>query len=250
MPLQGCATEPSASGSETCRPSGRRPGRLDGGGSFAAGMPQGRLVPGTAGVGAASARRSRQRLFTAPGGAVAAPCSMFTRSDGVSVPSGGWRCHRVGESGVGGPAAAGRHPAGGETLERRAPAVGTRRPRACFGAAGSRAGPAGTGVASAVACWGGSQEPGAGSRERRFAGGAREWETGTAPGSGCRPASRRKSSWLCLACCDWGRVDLEHAAGFAGGGLCVGGPRKDAPLPTGRCRCKACPALHEEDPRP
>lgn len=25
----------------------------------------------------------------------------------------------------------------------------------------------------------------------------------------------------------------------------VGGPRKDAPLPAGKCRCKACPALHE-----
>ncbi|SCK54874.1 hypothetical protein YW7DRAFT_05042 [Streptomyces sp. AmelKG-E11A] len=37
------------------------------------------------------------------------------------------------------------------------------------------------------------------------------------------------------------------AAVTSGGGTCVGGPRKDTPLPVGGCRCKACPAL-DQDP--
>jgi hypothetical protein len=71
-----------------------------------------------------------------------------------------------------------------------------------------------------------------------------------AEGSRAGPSSGRRCPGMCAVCCERGRVDLERAAGFAGGGLCVGGPRKDAPLPAGKCRCKACPALHEEDPRP
>ena len=41
-------------------------------------------------------------------------------------------------------------------------------------------------------------------------------------------------------------LDLELVAATPVGWYCVGGPRKDVPLPAGRCRCKACPALAYE----
>ena len=44
------------------------------------------------------------------------------------------------------------------------------------------------------------------------------------------------------------KLDLELVAATQGGWWCVGGPRKDVPLPAGRCRCKACPALDTRGP--
>jgi hypothetical protein len=38
-------------------------------------------------------------------------------------------------------------------------------------------------------------------------------------------------------------IDLELVATTTAKRFRVGGPRKGAPLPVGRCRCKACPAL-------
>ncbi len=47
-----------------------------------------------------------------------------------------------------------------------------------------------------------------------------------------------------------GILHVVLASATVGGLRCVGGPRKDVPLPAGRCRCKACPALHDADPAP
>jgi hypothetical protein len=41
-------------------------------------------------------------------------------------------------------------------------------------------------------------------------------------------------------------IDLELVAVTQVSWCCVGGPRKDAPLPAGKCRCKACPALNPQ----
>jgi hypothetical protein len=148
---------------------------------------------------------------------------------------------------------------------RRVPAKSTRRPRMRLRCRGSGVDVVAGGT-SMVACCGSSRPRRRGARwprgrslvrrperpkptgrplPRRRRGAEEEARTRL----GRRAASRREPSWLCAARFERGRVDLERAAGSAGGEPCVGGPRKDAPLPAGRCRCKACPTLDEEDPR-
>lgn len=75
------------------------------------------------------------------------------------------------------------------------------------------------------------------------------------PWSSCTELSRtplrsRRAARFCRWCglrAVQAIVDLDGADRFRRCGCpCVGRPRKDAPLPAGKCRCKACPALHKK----